>query len=284
MNGTTCWKIGLTLMVLIGSVEGATAGEDLPERLAPVLVAGPTSTSDSDLGLGEDYGVDSEEATTIGWQAFLPRTSATTFDGNAGTGSRWLTGGPSSLVYAPLTLGDVPNGATIIQVLFSIVDTDSTSNVTGFLCQYWTNSGSGSDPGGSCPLQVSSSGTPGNAEILGSPFLTMRTRYDADSDGSYENVNWLLAVSLPSFSSANAIRQVRIRWQRQLSPAPASATFADVPVGAFGFQHVEALVGSGITAGCGGGNFCPDAPLTRVQMAVFLAKALGLHWDWNSGL
>ena len=31
-------------------------------------------------------------------------------------------------------------------------------------------------------------------------------------------------------------------------------------------------------AGCGSGNFCPDSPLTRRQMAVFLSKALGLHW------
>jgi hypothetical protein len=33
-----------------------------------------------------------------------------------------------------------------------------------------------------------------------------------------------------------------------------------------------------VTGGCGNGNYCPDAPLTRGQMAVFLAKALGLHW------
>lgn len=38
------------------------------------------------------------------------------------------------------------------------------------------------------------------------------------------------------------------------------------------------LVASGITAGCGNGNFCPDAPLTRRQMAAFFAKALGLYW------
>ncbi len=44
------------------------------------------------------------------------------------------------------------------------------------------------------------------------------------------------------------------------------------------FQFIEALAESGITAGCGNGNFCPDAALTRGQMAVFLAKALGLHW------
>lgn len=63
-----------------------------------------------------------------------------------------------------------------------------------------------------------------------------------------------------------------------MSPPPATPTFNDVPVGDGAFQFVEALVASGVTAGCGGGNYCPDAPLTRRQMAVFLSKALGLHW------
>ena len=35
---------------------------------------------------------------------------------------------------------------------------------------------------------------------------------------------------------------------------------------------------SGITGGCGAGNYCPNQPLTRGQMAVFLAKGLGLSW------
>ena len=68
-------------------------------------------------------------------------------------------------------------------------------------------------------------------------------------------------------------------YQLQVSPAPASATFADVPTGHPFFQHIEALADSGITAGCGGGNFCPNSPVTRGQLAVFLSKALGLHWD-----
>ncbi|MCG6961773.1 MAG: S-layer homology domain-containing protein [Acidobacteria bacterium] len=65
----------------------------------------------------------------------------------------------------------------------------------------------------------------------------------------------------------------------QVSPAPATATFDDVPVGSFGFQQIEALAASGITAGCNATHFCPDAPVSRAQMAVFLAKALGLHWN-----
>ncbi|HTR04420.1 MAG TPA: S-layer homology domain-containing protein [Thermoanaerobaculia bacterium] len=75
-----------------------------------------------------------------------------------------------------------------------------------------------------------------------------------------------------------SIGSLRVYYQLQVSPAPASATFNDVGTNHPYFQFVEALAASGITAGCGGGNFCPDNPLTRGQMAVFLAKALGLHW------
>jgi len=71
---------------------------------------------------------------------------------------------------------------------------------------------------------------------------------------------------------------VEVWWHRTVSPAPAVATFGDVPTGHPFFQFVEALAASGITAGCGGGNFCPGAPLTRGQAAVLLSKALGLHF------
>ena len=71
---------------------------------------------------------------------------------------------------------------------------------------------------------------------------------------------------------------VQIYYHRIVSPAPANATFLDVPTSSPQFQFVEALAASGVTAGCGGGGFCPNDPVTRGQMAVFLAKALGLHW------
>jgi hypothetical protein len=48
-------------------------------------------------------------------------------------------------------------------------------------------------------------------------------------------------------------------------------------------EAVNALAASGITKGCGGTNFCPDANITRGQMAVFLAEALGLYWPADSG-
>ena len=63
-----------------------------------------------------------------------------------------------------------------------------------------------------------------------------------------------------------------------VSPAPGSATFNDVPTNHPFFQFIEALKASGITGGCQASPplYCPDNSVTRGQMAVFLAKALGL--------
>jgi hypothetical protein len=42
------------------------------------------------------------------------------------------------------------------------------------------------------------------------------------------------------------------------------------------FAWVEALAARGISAGCGGGNYCPQNPATRAEMAVFLVKTFSL--------
>lgn len=81
-------------------------------------------------------------------------------------------------------------------------------------------------------------------------------------------------------SCSDAFAWVEIWWRRQVSPAPESPSFADVPTTDFGYQYIEALNSSSITGGCGSGNYCPDAPLTRRQMAIFLSLALGLHWPY----
>jgi hypothetical protein len=113
---------------------------------------------------------------------------------------------------------------------------------------------------------------------LDSPY-TVRDLLDVDGDGTPdEDVVHRLRVALTNRPGDVALGGVRIFWRQQVSPPPAAATFNDVPTSDPAFQFVEALAASGITAGCGNGIFCPDAPLTRRQMAVFLAKALGLDW------
>ena len=75
-----------------------------------------------------------------------------------------------------------------------------------------------------------------------------------------------------------SFRSYRVYYLLKVSPAPGTATFGDVPTTHPFFQFIEALAASGVTAGCGNGNFCPNDPLTRGQMAVCLSRALGLHW------
>jgi hypothetical protein len=109
--------------------------------------------------------------------------------------------------------------------------------------------------------------------------------WDTDYDGPLNleipnNVDHhyvLLVEQLPS-PRPQFFGAIEVWWHRRVSDAPAVATFGDVPTSHPFFQFIEALAASGITGGCGGGNFCPDAPMTRGQMAAFLAKALGLHF------
>jgi len=51
------------------------------------------------------------------------------------------------------------------------------------------------------------------------------------------------------------------------------ADFEDVPSENLFHDAIEAVFRNGITAGCGAGAYCPGAPVTRAQMAVFLLKA-----------
>jgi streptogramin lyase len=60
------------------------------------------------------------------------------------------------------------------------------------------------------------------------------------------------------------------------TPPNCAGIFNDVPCPSTFAAWVEQLQAEGITAGCGGGNFCPDDPNIRGQMAVFLVKIFGL--------
>ena len=51
--------------------------------------------------------------------------------------------------------------------------------------------------------------------------------------------------------------------------------FSDLAMGHWAESQIVSLYDSGITAGCGNGNFCPDDPVTRGQMAVFIEASLG---------
>jgi hypothetical protein len=143
-------------------------------------------------------------------------------------------------------------------------------------------------PGGESPsvYKVDSSAVISTSDIGYGYYCTDPFEYDIhssidiDGDGTPDNVVWYMEAYLPGPSQNSlGLGGVRVTWHRQVKPGPETPTFGDVPESDPAYDYIEALAASGITAGCAGGNYCPDAPLTRRQMAVFLAKALGLHWS-----
>ena len=136
-------------------------------------------------------------------------------------------------------------------------------------------------PGGQSPEVMLLPGAVGsNSDGYGSfcsdpVSFTVRTSVDMNGDGVINAVTYVMHTQLVPGAALGA---ARVHWRRQVSPPPAAPTFLDVPEADGARPQIEALAASGITAGCGGGKFCPNATLTRRQMAVFLSKAFGLHW------
>jgi len=158
----------------------------------------------------------------------------------------------------------LPSGTLIYAMGAEVEDSDASHNITMVLRRYDLYETTYTD------LATKTSGGANGTMFLGSVF----------PDVTINNYAYGYAVRLLLNAPGSTLkfRTLYFAVKRQVSPAPMIATFSDVPVGSFGFQYIEALAASGITSGCGGGNFCPNEPLTRVQMAIFLAKALGLHW------
>ena len=70
-----------------------------------------------------------------------------------------------------------------------------------------------------------------------------------------------------------AVFLLRSREGPAYAPPPATGTvFGDIPAGSFAAAWIEELAAQGVTAGCGGGNYCPNGPVTREQMAVLLLR------------
>jgi hypothetical protein len=171
---------------------------------------------------------------------------------------------------------EIPSGALLKQVSWFGSDSDLGPN--GFIR-------------GSI-MKVCQTGFP----TIGPPVVTMLGSADSPNSENFvftvfapadESVNNLSCAYLMSTSFSYdtvtglnlLLRKIRAGWQRQVSPAPVSATFPnDTPTSHPYFRFIEALAAAGITSGCAPGSFCPNNPITRGEMAVFLAAALGLHW------
>lgn len=168
--------------------------------------------------------------------------------------------------FAPLQL---PAGAVITNLQCFARDSSAANNITFFLWED-THDIVTNTPLGSTFAVLVTVGATGYQQ----PSVAVTPKTVRYADGNLRNVYHVSA----DLATDTFLRECRVTWHRSVSPAPATATFTDVPLGHPQRPFVEALVAAGVTGGCGTGLYCPDNPVTRGQMAVFLSVALGLHW------
>lgn len=218
-------------------------------------------------GGGETYGVGSLSVYTVRAEDFLPPSSAIGYD-TVNTGGIY--------VFQTTTVTDdwwarvqVPAGSLIERIELQACDTTTTGQILFGLARMDAPAQTGSN--------VTAVGSTGTAATPGCAFFSLTPTATLQVDN--RNKSYVLFVDWSgNFTSANKVAAFRVFYRLQVSPAPAVATFTDVPVGTPQHRFVEALVAAGITGGCGTGLYCPGDPVTRGQMAVFLSVALGLHF------
>jgi len=212
-------------------------------------------------GSAPAFGVQSGSAYVVTAWEMQPASSASQWL-QAANGHRYVSSGPGLLV-AGVRL---PTGARIESLALEACDSSDTGSVAFTLFRFDGQGGAG------VQLATAETGAPFNGGCGG--WIVDLAAPETVQNGVYR---YLVEGGNDTPEGFTTFGAVRIYYRLQVSPA-GLPSFNDVPDSDPAFQFIEALVSSGISAGCGNGNYCPDAPLTRRQMAVFLAKALGLHW------
>jgi len=230
---------------------------------------GPTAQPRTDEAHRTDWGTRDRILTHVGYTEFQPyfhETVSDTYNVPDHIYGLYVVGGPNPL--ADFTaIAHVPSGAVVAGLELDYCDNDPLYDVELFLlrCHYL---------GTDCVLlsNLTSAGAPTGchpliADLTGEPY-TMDNNVD----------ELLLVATLFGGTNKTQVLGAYIGYKLQIGPAPATPTFGDVPATHVYFRAIEALAASGITGGCGNGNYCPNQNVTRGEMAAFLARALGLHF------
>lgn len=274
--GSPAATTAAALMLSVLSVSALT-GEQ-PVRLDPPLHPHATVLRGSTSGaIPRNFGTQDLVADVVSAYDFQPFFSTVGY--TSSSGMRGATGPGNFQLGA--SFGRIPQGARLESIQIYFADVSATEDVRLRACRGVRAASTGASAGQECFIDFTSSGSPGFSTVevpIPADFQDYLLAADVDGDNVEDTVDYYYIAETPGGLST-AIGAIRMNWRRQVHPAPSVATFNDVPTDHPQFQFVEALAASGITAGCGAGNYCPTAALTRGQMAVFLAKALGLHWS-----
>jgi hypothetical protein len=262
---SVCGVLGVLMFSVDGRAQDvangpmSSMGPMKPDSRASMSHEAPRSP-DNGVGL-------SNHNLSINGDEFAPLDSTFGYSYTFVNGSyiRYATSGAPSFFHASF---DLPSGAVLDQVSMEIYDNSASSDINFFLFQC---------NGGTALSGCANLGSAGSSGAsTGGTYITI-----SGLNTIIDNLNnsYFIEINAGSDHTGNlGWRRASIYYHLQVSPAPGASDFLDVPTSSPQFQFIEALFNAGITAGCGSGNYCPNQPVTRGQMAVFLSKALGLWW------
>jgi uncharacterized protein (DUF2141 family) len=194
----------------------------------------------------------------------------------SGSGNGLITSNPAGINCGSTCSASFPSGSTV--TLTAVPDPGSTFGG-------WLGACSGLSP--ICQVTMS------QAFSVIATFNLTSTQIFSDVLPSHWAYNWISQLyntgitagcgtnplrycpSAPVTRAQMAIFLLRAKYGSQYTPNAVGSTtgFLDVEPDDFAAAWIKKLADEGITAGCGGGNYCPNSPVTRAQMAIFLLRA-----------
>jgi S-layer family protein len=268
------WTARIAGVVLLSAVAPSMAAQEIGSSPAEP----PVSIAEGQFG-------------TAANQSIIPIQRLVGIDTNqvfvgAATGYYSATSGSDAQLWAPL---EMPPGTLVQSICVEAFDIDAAEGLTVLLVGGETGSSGNLTPfsGALAGATTGVGPVPGFVSLCLAPLgvfsfpLLVRNAGNLDGVGTDTIVQYYLFVGLPATAVAAAVRvgPAVVTWTRFIAPPPAEATFLDVEPGDDYYRVIEAAAAAGIMTACDGGpNFCPQAPVTRQQLAMFLARALGLHW------
>jgi hypothetical protein len=249
--------IALSAVLTAQTVAGRNSNTGASTAPAPGSSVRPAAT----------FGTTQYSVTSVNAAAFTGRHALDPIETNGST-YRYFTGG------SKIFLGSVsiPEGVIIDYIGLNNCDTAGGTFIV-YLFDFTT---------GGSHTEVGSLMTNAHASCLVDYNSVPGTEFNylyAMNAGHNLQILITQALGAPTDGSVG-VQSVEVWWRRVISPAPLVATFTDVPTSSQSFQAIEALFEAGITTGCSVSPlmYCPNQGVTRAQMALFLARALGLEW------
>jgi CSLREA domain-containing protein len=282
-SGTTCALAAVGDLNNANPLLGSLVNNGGPTYTHALLSGSPAIDAGNPGGCTWDHDNDSgtAEVPLTRDQRGAPRVT----DGDGTNGARCDIGAYERwvLAYHPASFADVPSG----HYAYAYVETVAASGIT-----------SGCGGGHYCPdstvtrAQMAVFLERGMKGASYTPPPATGTLFNDVGAGDFAAA-WIEQLSLDGITSGcgwgsycpnTAVSRAQMavfllrakHGSSYVPPASACTTFADAPSGSFACEWIEQMMVESITSGCGGGNYCPNTPVTRAQMAVFLQRAFNL--------